>query len=85
MLLKPFNKDDEVEQNNDELEETFKNYEDVFSEKLPQGLSPERNIEMKIQLMEGAKPKIGPIYKLSVTELAEMKKENRSSVSQWFH
>ncbi len=33
VLLKPFNKDDEVEQNNDELEETFKNYEDVFSEK----------------------------------------------------
>ncbi len=30
MLLKPFNKNDEVEQNNDELEETLKNYEDFF-------------------------------------------------------
>ncbi len=89
-----FNKNDEVEQNNDELEEILKNYEDVFPEKLPQGLPPERNIEMKIQLMEGAKPTIGPIYKLSVTELAEMKKKIeaalangfiRPSVSPWGH
>ncbi len=38
----------------------------------------------KIQLMEGAKPKIGPIYKLSVTELAEMKETIEAALANGF-
>lgn len=59
-------------------------YGDVFPEKLPDGLPPERNIEMKIELEEGAKPKIRPIYKLSVTELAEMKKTIATALAHGF-
>ncbi len=65
-------------------EELLKTYTDVFPEKLPPGLPAKWNAEMSIKLEEGAKPKIGPIYKLSVTELAEMKKQIEEALANGF-
>ena len=76
----------------EELNELLAEYEDVFPDELPRGLPPKRSVEMSINLEENTKPKIGPIYKLSKTELEEMKKQIdealglgfiRPSISPW--
>ncbi len=48
-------------------------YKDVFPEQLPPGLPPVINIEMTINSENGAKTKMGLIYKLLLLELREMK------------
>ena len=76
----------------EELQELLAEYKDVFPEELPKGLPPKRSVEMAINLEEKAKPKMGPIYKLSKKELEEMKKQIeealglgfiRPSISPW--
>ena len=49
-------------------------YKDVFPEELPKGLPPRRSVEMKIELETNAKPKMGPIYKLSKKEISNILK-----------
>ncbi|CDF37989.1 unnamed protein product [Chondrus crispus] len=67
-------------------------YRCVFPQDLPKGLPPKRSVEMRIDLEMDARPKTGPIYKLSRKELEEMKNqleealENgfiRPSISRW--
>jgi hypothetical protein len=48
-------------------------YSDVFPEDLPNGLPPERSVELNINLVPDAKPVKRPIYKLSTAELKEVK------------
>ncbi len=67
------------------IKEVLSKYEDVFPEILPPGLPPERSVEMKIDLESGSNAKLGPIYKLSVLELKEMKKQIQEAISQWLH
>eukprot|EP00171_Calliarthron_tuberculosum_P023624 IDg23624t1 len=90
VLLKPSNEDGLEEIQSQDINELLSEYSDVFNR--PTGLPPKREIEMKIELEIDAKPKIGPIYKLSVVELAEMKKQIaqllangyiRPSISPW--
>ncbi len=51
-------------------------YKDVFPSELPAGLPPERDgIVHDIQLIMGAKPKHKAIYRMSLTELEELKKQ----------
>ena len=90
VLLRPSeSKDSEVDHNHD-MTELLNKYEDVFNK--PAGLPPKRDIEMRIELETGSKPVMGPLYKLSVAELAEMKKQLtkaldngyiRPSISPW--
>ena len=49
----------------EELNDMLADYKDVFPDELPRGLPPKRTVEMAINLEENAKPKVGPIYKLS--------------------
>ncbi len=66
------------------IEELLKKYTDVLPENLPPGLPPKRSVQMSIKLEERTKPKLGPIYKLSVTELAEMKKQIEEALANGF-
>eukprot|EP00171_Calliarthron_tuberculosum_P000963 IDg963t1 len=84
VLLKPLTKKRLIDDKSSEIKNILEKYKDVFPETLPPGLPPERNIEMKIDLEPGSKPKIGPIYKLSVLELAEMKKQIEEALSKGF-
>jgi hypothetical protein len=44
----------------------------VFPEEHP-GMPPPRQVELKIELEEGAKPVLKPVYKLSPAEQDELK------------
>ena len=83
MHLKPKNNDKEEDKDKD-IKKILAKYKDVFPENLPPGLPPKRDVEMTIKLEEGAKPKIGPIYKLSVLELTEMKKQVEEALANGF-
>ncbi len=57
------------------LQKVLTEYADVFPEELPQGLPPDRGIELTIRLEEGAKPAYRSPYRLSPSELEETKKQ----------
>jgi hypothetical protein len=66
-------------------------YQDVFPEEHP-GIPPPRQVELKIELEEGAKPVSKPVYKLSPAEKDELKAQTElllenglicPSVSPW--
>ena len=48
---------------------------DVFPDELPPGLPPKREVDHRIELFPGANPPSRPTFRLSATELAELKKQ----------
>ena len=48
---------------------------DVFPEDLPSGLPPSREVDHKIELIPGSVPPSRPTFRMSATELAELKKQ----------
>ena len=54
--------------------EQYKEFEDVFQKKSADMLPEHRPYDCAIDLQEGAQPPFGPIYNLSQTELAELRK-----------
>ena len=58
----------------EELRDFLCKFQEVFPKEIPRGLPPKRFVQMNIDLQIDAKPKMGPIYKLSRLELEEMKK-----------
>ena len=50
-------------------------YKDVFPEELPPGLPPSREVDHRIELVPGAVPPSRPTFRLSATELVELKKQ----------
>ncbi len=54
--LKPSGAENFDGEHSKSIEELLLKYEGVFPEKLPPGLPPKRNVEMSINLEEGAKP-----------------------------
>lgn len=50
-------------------------FKDVFPDELPPGLPPSREVDHRIELVPGAVPPSRPTYRLSATELAELKKQ----------
>lgn len=59
----------------DRIASILKDYADVFPDDLPPGLPPERDIDHRIDLENGASPPFRPIYRLSYRELNELKKQ----------
>lgn len=55
--------------------EMLAEFRDVFPEKLPDGLPPERAVDHKIELVPGSFPPSRPTIRLSAPELAELKKQ----------
>ena len=56
------------------IPEQYKDFEDVFQKKNADMLPEHRPYDCAIDLLEGAQPPFGPIYNLSQTELAELRK-----------
>jgi hypothetical protein len=56
------------------IPEQYKDFEDVFQKKNADILPEHRPYDCAIDLLEGAQPPFGPIYNLSQTELAELRK-----------
>ena len=54
---------------------TLKEFRDVFPDDLPEGLPPRRDIDHKIELVPGSAPTNRPTYRMSPTELDELKKQ----------
>jgi hypothetical protein len=50
-------------------------YRDVFPDQLPPGLPPSRDVDHPIELTPGAIPPSRPTYRLSASEMAELKKQ----------
>ena len=59
-------------------------YRDVFPDELPPGLPPSREVDHKIELVPGATPQSRPTFRLSASELAEMKKQLEDLVKAGF-
>ena len=53
----------------------LKPYRDVFPDELPPGLPPSREVDHRIELVPGSSPPSRPTFRLSATELAELKKQ----------
>ena len=75
-----------------QLDKLLWEYICVFPQYMPKGFSLKRSVEMRIDLKQEARPKMGLIYKLSRKELEQMKSqleealENgcvRPSISSW--
>ena len=56
-------------------ERLLKKYEKTFPDTLPNELPPDRDVDHRIDLVEGATPVSRPYYRLSYSELDEMKKQ----------
>ena len=50
-------------------------FKDVFPDELPPGLPPSREVDHRIELYAGANPPSRPTFRLSDTELEELKKQ----------
>jgi hypothetical protein len=50
-------------------------FKDVFPDELPAGLPPSREVDHKIELVPGAVPPSRPTFRLSASELVELKKQ----------
>ena len=60
-------------------------YRDVFPDELPPGLPPQREIDHKIELIPGSSPPSRPTYRMSATELVELKKQLEELTKIGFH
>jgi RNase H-like domain found in reverse transcriptase/Reverse transcriptase (RNA-dependent DNA polymerase)/Integrase zinc binding domain/Chromo (CHRromatin Organisation MOdifier) domain/Retroviral aspartyl protease len=58
-----------------QVENLLKEYKDVFPDDLPPGLPPERSVDHKIDLEPGHSPPSRPTYRMSYSELEELKKQ----------
>lgn len=50
-------------------------FRDVFPDELPPGLPPQREVDHRIELFPGTNPPSRPTFRLSATELVELKKQ----------
>ena len=74
IMLKPPHQDS-TPSNDNHIQSILQEFSDVFPEKLPQGLPPERSKNFDIELTPEAKPQKSGLYRMSKTELEELKKQ----------
>jgi len=70
--------------NSSRVQELLAEYADVLPKDLPAGLPPERSQEFHIELEEGAKPHRSGIYRLSESELVELKSQISGLIQKGF-
>jgi hypothetical protein len=58
-----------------EVDTLLEEYQDVFPEDLPKELPPSRTVDHRIELTSGSGPVSRPTYKLSLSEMDEMKRQ----------
>ena len=68
----------------DILQSSVDEYKEVFSNKLPKGHPPKRDIEHRIETVPGAEPPSRPPYRLGPAEQDEMKEEIKDLLAQGF-
>ena len=66
----------------DKVKALLGRYADVFA--VPQGLPPSRGVEHRIELEEGATPPSRPTYRMSPTELDELRKQLKELTESGF-
>ena len=59
-------------------------FKDVFPDDLPSGLPPSREVDHKIELVAGATPQSRPTFRLSASELVELKSQLEGLVKAGF-
>ena len=67
-----------------EAQKLVKEFKGIFPEELPKVLPPKRSIDHRIDLVPGAQPVSQPIYRMSATELKELKKQIDELLSHGF-
>ena len=61
--------------NSTKIQDLLQKYKGIFPDDLPNNLPPQREVDHKIEIVEGAKPTSQNPYRLSYHELDEMKKQ----------
>lgn len=67
-----------------EIESILNEFSDVFPENLPNGLPPSRSEDFKIDLIPDAKPQKSGLYRMSIVELEELKKQLEELIEAGF-
>lgn len=66
------------------VEKLLTEYSDVFPADLPTGLPPKRVIDHKIEIIPGSSPPCGSVYRMSPSELDELKKQLMELIAHGF-
>ena len=66
------------------ISQLLSEYQDVFPDDLPHGLPPARAIDHKIELQPGTSPPNRPVYRMSQSELQEVKRQLEELISKGF-
>ena len=68
-----------------DLETLIKECHDIFPEKLPKGVPPEREVQHQIEIKTGSKPPYRPPYRLGPAEQDELEEQIKESPGSRFH
>ena len=67
-----------------DLATLIKEYQDIFPEKLPKGVPPEREVQHQIEIEPGSKPPYRPPYRLGPAEQDELEEQIKDLLAQGF-
>jgi hypothetical protein len=76
--------DKEDREQDPEVKQLLEEYQDVFPDELPKELPPSRSVDHKIEIVPGSKPPSRPTYKLSLSEMEELKRQLEDLVTHQF-
>ncbi len=74
----------DIDDDNSTAEPLLAEYADVFPDELPEGLPPRREVDHRIELEPNSTPPSRPTYRLSPSELDELKKQLAQLLKQGF-
>ena len=66
------------------LEKMIQKYRDVFPEKLPKGVPPNREVQHRIEIESGSNPPYRPPYRLGPAEQDELEEQIKDLLAQGF-
>jgi hypothetical protein len=86
-LIRPHTDDEDVnppETQPKEVQQLLEKYKDVFPNELPHELPPKRAVDHHIDIIPGSAPPCRPLFKLSLTEMEELKKQLNDLLNHGF-